>query len=148
MVDVDGARLTALGTRFSVYRTDAAVTLSVFQGAVRVERGAGMDPHIANAGTGLRFGADWIDAAQPVDETQQAWTRKRLSVDRMRLDQFVATLARYRHGHLGCDPAVAGLLLTGSYPLDNIERVLAVLEKTLPVRVRRVVPLWTMVEAL
>jgi len=64
----------------------------------------------------------------------------------MRLGDFVATLARYRRGHLGCNPAVADLLLTGSYPLDDLDRILAALEKSLPVRVHRVMPWWVTVE--
>lgn len=140
-VDVRGARLTAQRTRFSVHRTDAGVGLSVFDGAVQLALDAG-STRIARAGTRLRFGPGWIGAEEAADASQQAWIRKRLSVERMRLDDFIATVARYRHGHLDCDPAVAGLLLTGSYPLDNIDRILGALEKTLPVRVRRVMPWW------
>lgn len=146
VVDVAGARLTALGTRFSVQRDDAAVWLSVFEGAVGIAPAAGSAGRVARAGTRVRFGPDWIAANQAADETRSAWTRKRLSVEGMRLDDFIANLARYRRGHLACDPAVAGLLLTGSYPLDDTDRILAALQKTLPVRVRQVMPWWFTVE--
>jgi transmembrane sensor len=145
VVDLLGNRLTALGTRFSVFRSGADARLAVFEGAVRVELGSGAS-RTAAAGTQLHFGADWIGDAEAADEQQSAWTRKRLSVERMRLGDFVATLARYRHGYLGCSPAVADLLLTGSYPLDDLDRILAALEKTLPVRVQRLMPWWVTLE--
>ncbi|MRW82697.1 DUF4880 domain-containing protein [Pseudoduganella sp. FT26W] len=145
VVDLLGGRLTALGTRFSVFRSGAAARLAVFEGSVRIDLDAGHSLTAA-AGTQMHFGADWIGAAEAADEQQSAWTRKRLSVDGMRLGDFVATLARYRRGHLGCNPAVADLLLTGSYPLDDLDRILAALEKSLPVRVHRVMPWWVTVE--
>lgn len=145
VVDLLGGRLTALGTRFGVFRSGATARLAVFDGSVRIELDSGHST-IAAAGTQRHFGADWIGAAEAADEQQSAWTRKRLSVDRMRLGDFVATLARYRRGHLGCNPAVADLLLTGSYPLDDLDRILAALEKSLPVRVQRVMPWWVTVE--
>lgn len=145
VVDLLNGRLTALSRRFSVYRAGERASLAVYDGAVRIDLAAGAS-RLAMAGTQLHFDAEWIGAAEPVDVQQSAWTRKRLSVDQMRLADFVATLGRYRHGYLGCHPAVADLLLTGSYPLDDIDRVLAVVEKSLPVRVRRVMPWWITLE--
>lgn len=145
VVDVTGARLTALETRFNVHRHDEEMSLSVFDGAVRVDLATGAT-RVARAGTRVRIGQHGIGVDEVADETLAAWTRKRLSVERMRLDDFVANLARYRHGHLACDPVVAGLLLTGSYPLDDTDRILAALQKTLPVRVRQVLPWWTTLE--
>lgn len=145
VVDVRGARLTALGTRFLVYRQDAGVTLSVFEGAVHAAI-AGQGTRVAGAGTRLQFGPAGFGAVAPADASGDAWTRRRLSVERMRLDDFLSTLARYRHGHLGCHPAIAGLRLTGSYPLGDTGRILAALEKTLPVRVTQVLPWWVTLE--
>lgn len=145
VVDVRGARLTALGTRFGVYRAAAGVRLSVYEGAVRVVLGT-QATRLASAGQMLHFDAASFGAAAPADPAQAAWTRNRLSVERMRLDDFLATLARYRHGHLGCNPAIAGLQLTGSYPLGDTARILAALEKTLPVRVNQVLPWWVTLE--
>ncbi len=58
----------------------------------------------------------------------------------------MAELARYRHGHLAVDPAVAGLPVMGTYPLDDTDRALAMLEAALPVRVRRRLPWWVTLE--
>jgi transmembrane sensor len=53
----------------------------------------------------------------------------------MPLGDFVTELARYRSGHVACDPAVAGLRVSGTYPLADTDRVLAILGKSLPVAV-------------
>ena len=53
----------------------------------------------------------------------------------MRLDEFVAEFDRQRHGVLRCDPAVAALRISGVFPLDDSERALAALARTLPVQV-------------
>ena len=146
LVDVPQGRLRALGTRFSVRRDGDTTRVAVFDGAVRVEPGNAA-PRVVTAGFQLRFGADWIDTATPADANAAAWTEGRLVADGMRLDDFVAELARYRHGHLGCAPDVAHLRLTGSYPLADTGRILASLAATLPVRVRQVLPWWVTLEA-
>ncbi|MRW90197.1 DUF4880 domain-containing protein [Duganella sp. FT80W] len=145
VVDLPGSRLTALGTRFRVHRDNSSSLLAVYEGKVSIDQVNG-GSRIVEAGTQLQFNPDWIGDAKPTDEQQSAWIRKRLSVDRMRLDDFIATLARYRKGHLGCNPDIGDLLLTGSYPLDDTDRILAALEKSLPVRVDRLMPWWVTLE--
>jgi len=65
----------------------------------------------------------------------------------MRLQDFLAELGRYRRGQLNCDPKVAELLISGTYPIDDSERILSLLEISLPVRVRRFTRYWVTVEA-
>jgi transmembrane sensor len=83
-----------------------------------------------------------IEAPQGANEDNVAWARGMLVASGMRLDDFLAELGRYRHGHLSCDPQVAGLLISGSYPLDNTERILAMLPKALPVEVHSLTRYW------
>ena len=42
---------------------------------------------------------------------------------------------------------MANLLISGSYPLDDSERILDLLEVSLPVKVRRFTRYWVTVEA-
>ena len=58
------------------------------------------------------------------------------------LGDVIATLSRYRHGILRCDPAVAGLRLTGTFPLGNTDAVLNAIAKTLPVKIQFVTRYW------
>ena len=86
------------------------------------------------------------EPAVPADMAGSAWTRGLLIAENMRLADFLSELARYRRGHLGCDPKVADLRIVGTYALADTDRVLAALEATLPVRVRTPLPWWVVVE--
>ncbi|MEH6564377.1 MAG: FecR domain-containing protein [Halopseudomonas sp.] len=64
-----------------------------------------------------------------------AWTRGMLVVNDIRLGDFVRELARYRNGIIGCDPAVAELLLSGVFQLADQDALLDNLSRSLPVRI-------------
>ena len=65
----------------------------------------------------------------------------------MRLGDFLDELGRYRRGQLNCEANVADLLISGTYPLDDSERILDLLEISLPVKVKRFTRYWVTVEA-
>lgn len=77
----------------------------------------------------------------PLDAS--AWASGQLVVRQIRLGQLLEELSRYRHGWLRCDPAVAGLQVSGVFQLDDIDQVLSALSATLPVRIERTTPFWT-----
>ncbi|MGJ7543869.1 FecR domain-containing protein [Variovorax sp. LT1R16] len=149
VVDVPQARLRALGTRFAVRHAEDgdAVRLAVFDGTVEARPTAGGVPRTLAAGQQARVFADRVDAPVPVAPEEDAWTRGMLVADGMRLGDFIAELGRYRPGYLGCAPEVAGLRIVGAYPLADTERILAALQATLPVKVHRPMPWWTVVGA-
>ncbi|MGY2270655.1 MULTISPECIES: DUF4880 domain-containing protein [Pseudomonas] len=68
----------------------------------------------------------------------EAWTQGLLIAERMPLREVLEQLDRYRRGVLRCDPAVAGLQVSGSFSLDQPDASLDLLAKVLPVRVQRV----------
>ncbi len=70
-----------------------------------------------------------------------------LVASRMKLSDFLAEMGRYRRGRLHCDAKVASLLISGSYPLADSERILDMLELALPVRVQRFTRYWVNVQA-
>ena len=146
VVDTVQGRLRALGTRFAVRQMDAATTVAVFEGAVEVRPATpGAAALVVRAGEQTRFTATAGDPVTPADSARQAWTRGLLLAENMRLAEFIAELARYRPGHLGCAPEVADLRLVGAYDTTDTDRVLAALEATLPVRVRTPLPWWVVV---
>ena len=55
---------------------------------------------------------------------------------------FDVDLAGDRMQWLRCDEAAAVLRVSGVFSLNNSDQALAVLARTLPVRVRRVTPYW------
>ncbi|MGV2834146.1 hypothetical protein ACNPOQ_10385, partial [Pseudomonas shirazensis] len=75
-----------------------------------------------------------------------AWVDGMLVAAQMRLADFLDELSRYRHGRLSCSEQVANLRISGSYPLDDSERILQMLEVALPVSVRRFTRYWVTVE--
>lgn len=148
VVDVAHGRITALGTRFAVRCEDGgAVRVAVFEGAVQVRPEGGGDPLVLQAGQQALLHRGRVGPSASAAGYAADWQRGMLVADGMRLGDFIAELARYHRGHLGCAPAVADLRIVGAYPLADTDRVLAALEATLPVRVRRPMPWWTVVDA-
>ncbi|AVS85529.1 iron dicitrate transport regulator FecR [Paracidovorax avenae] len=148
VVDVAHGRITALGTRFAVrYEDDGAVRVAVFEGAVQLRPGDGGDGPVLAAGQQARLLRDRVEPPASAAGYAADWQRGMLVADGMRLGDFIAELARYRRGHLGCAPEVADLRIVGAYPLADTDRILEALQATLAVQVRRPMPWWTVVEA-
>ncbi|YCH23492.1 FecR domain-containing protein [Pseudomonas sp. D1-3] len=148
LLDTRHGRLQALGTRFGVREGDGFTQLSVFAGAVRIEPSIGQAAQVLQAGHQVRFGSDAISASEPVDPARQAWSRGVLLANDRRLGDFIAELADYLPGYLGCDPRVADLRLVGAYPLGDPERILQALAGSLPIRVNRRLPWWVTIDPL
>ncbi|KAF1050353.1 MAG: Protein FecR [Delftia tsuruhatensis] len=146
LVGTQQGMLRALGTRFLVRQQARLCTVSVLEGAVEVQPNAGR-PVVIEAGKQARFSDEQIVATGDNDPAAGAWSKGMLIVHRMPLADFAAELARYRPGHLGCAEAVANLPVSGIYPVDDTDRVLDMLSKTLPVRVRSVTRYWVSIDA-
>ncbi len=147
VVTVDGAA-RALGTRFSVRRSsgEEGSRVTVFEGAVEVE--AGGRRQRVSSGERLAFGTHGPGLPEPSeDAVDGAWTQGMLIARSMRLADLLAELDRYRPGILRCDPAVAELRVSGSFPLLEPERSLDLLAASFPLRVRYRGRYWATVEA-
>lgn len=145
-VETGSGRLQALGTRFTVRLIDHQTRLDVFDGTVEIRTTAGQTRRIP-AGRAARFDADTIAPLADSDRVREAWSKGRIPADNMPLGTLLEELARYRHGVINVAPEVAGLTVMGVYPTDDSDRALAMLEQTLPIRVRRTLPWWITVEA-
>ncbi|MFM0727007.1 FecR domain-containing protein [Paraburkholderia strydomiana] len=147
-VETAQGSLQPLGTRFAVRQQSGFGRLDVFEGAVRISpRDA---PHLApvvRAGQRARFTRDAISAVETISENDAAWTDGLIVAGGMRLGDFIDELGRYRAGHLSCDPAVAGLRLSGTYPLADTDRVLDTVTRILPVEVVFITRYWATVRA-
>lgn len=127
--------------RFDVRQFDGFSLVSVFSGSAN----AAGQPLLA--GHQARFAQGGWQAIAPLDPNRAAWVDGMLVVSQVRLGDFLAELSRYRLGQLGCSERVADLRISGSYPLQDSERILAMLEVALPVKVRRFTRYWVMVES-
>lgn len=138
----------ALGTRF-ILRSDAEQSqLDVLQHAVEV-RPAAAPEQVTRVASGqrLRFSAERASQIEPLPAHADAWSRGLLIVSDWRLADFLAELARYHPGHLGCAAGVADLRISGAFQLADIDSVLTNLAVTLPVRVRHFTRYWAQLEA-
>ncbi|KAB8059632.1 FecR domain-containing protein [Janthinobacterium violaceinigrum] len=149
IVRTSNGSIRALGTRFTVRQEDslldARTHVAVAQGAVEV-RPAGGRPVILQAGWQASFDGKAASAPQPLPPHADAWTRGLLYADDTPLAQVLAQLARYRHGVVRCDPAVARLRVSGVYRLHDTDQLLSLLQASLPIRVRRHSRFWISVE--
>jgi len=139
--------ISPLGTRFSAREQTDGVTVAVYEGSVALR--PARRPHAGRtlgAGEQARMHRAAVGPPRPIARGEPSWTRGVLRANDMRLGAFLEELARYRRGYLGYSPEVADLRLVGAFPLDDTDRVLAALEDSLPVRVRRVTPWWVRVE--
>lgn len=136
-------QLTALGTAFTVYQQEAITRIAVQQHAVEVALAD--DPtqtRIVKAGESLQFSASRFGAVTSGDDDNTGWTQGVLSFSDRPLGEVIATLSRYRNGVLRCDPAVADLRLSGTFPLNNTDAILTVIAQTFPVKIQSVTRYW------
>lgn len=146
LLDVAVGRLSTPGARFSLREQGDAARLVVLEGAVRVQPLDGLAQWVP-AGRQGRFDRQRLGPLAAAEASAVAWTHGMLMADRLPLAELLAELARYHHGVLRCAPAVAGLAVSGAYPLRDRGRALAMLAATYPVRVRRLTDLWISLDA-
>jgi transmembrane sensor len=141
----DGA-IEALGTRFTVRRYQDRTEVVVLEHAVAVRLPPQQDrPLLVRAGQRLDFNAVVAGPVQAADGTAALWRDGSIVVDDWPLARLLAELDRYRPGHLACDPAVAAMRVSGAFPVRDTDQALAVLARSLPVRVRRLTRYWVSV---
>lgn len=139
-VQTDDGLLDLSAGRFNVRQWSRHSGVAVFQGS------AGLDGALLESGRQARFDASGWSARRALDANSGAWVDGMLVAAHIPLGEFLDELGRYRRGQLNCDPKVAGLLVSGSYPLADSERILDLLEVALPVRVKRFTRYWVTVE--
>lgn len=148
LVETAEGTVRALGTRFTVRQWDDGRTgVAVIEDAVEITPAEGSS-RILRAGQRAMFSRFAADAPAPLGEAELAWTRGQIMADRMRLGDFAAEFARYRPGVVRCAQAVVDLRVSGVFPLQDTERILAALPNVLPVQVRRYTRYWIAIEPL
>jgi len=144
MAETAAGRILALGTKFTVRQDGAVSQVAVLEGAVELIPATNPAQVVRlDAGQAGSFNAEGAVSPPHAITSQAAWAEGVLVASDMRLDDFVAELKRYRPGHLSCDPASAGLRLSGVFPLNDMQKILASLTEVLPVRVQTFTKYWT-----
>lgn len=145
VVVTEQGRLRALGTRFLVRREGDSTRLTVLQSAVAAQPAEAADKRIVEAGQQVLMQRRQLGASQVAPPAADAWSRGMLVVENQRLDDLLASLSEYRNGYLGVDPSIAGLRISGSFPLHDSDKALAAIALSLPVQTERLGPWWTRV---
>lgn len=146
-VEAANGTLRALGTGFDVRREGERVRLVVTEHSVGVTRQGSAAQTVVQAGQSLSYDADGISPPRDVDATSlTAWRRDRLIFDRQPLGQVLDELGRYHAGLLWIrDPALRQLPVTGLFETRDLDAQLALLQQSLPIRIRKL-PWLTVVE--
>ena len=145
LVETQQGIVRAMGTRFHVRCLDNnQCRVAVFEHAVEIQSTGGSRLRV-HAGEQSDFSATHIASPVPVADSAVLWEQGMLMAQDMPLADVIAELARYRPGILRCDPEVADLLVSGALSLKDTDASLALLEKSLPVRISRVTPYWVTV---
>lgn len=134
-------KITALGTRFNVYQFAEKTRVNLYEGQVDIHTSDNHQLRL-DAGQSVEFTSSIINP--PAFDTAAApyWISKVLIADNMPLVDFIAEIARYRRGYLRVDEALAGLRISGAFPLADIDAILKSLVLTLPIEIHRVTPYW------
>lgn len=135
VITADGV-LTPIGTRFGVRQQPHHTDVTVLAGAVRVQPRDGASAQVLGAGRTTHFSTTTIAPPQPAPAAASLWVRGIVAADNVRLDQLLAELGRYRSGIVDCDPAVAGLRVTGGFQARDIDGALAQIAAMLALRLR------------
>ncbi len=147
LVETQEGEVQTAGARFGLRcLPDAHIRVSVFEHSVSVvtARGGGAT---LRAGEQAEFTGVGIGETRSVADGAALWRQGMLLAQDMRLAEVIDELSRYRHGLLRCDPAVAGLRVSGALSLTDIDSALELLAQTLPVQVVRRSDLWVTVTA-
>lgn len=143
LVETTQGTARALGTEFAVRHHDGTTQVSVFEGSVQIEpRLNAAQALVLRAGMRADYSDRIVQPAGAAEESSVAWKEGYIVARGMRLDDFLAELGRYSGDALSCDPALAGLRLSGSFPVNDIGRGLAAVAVTLNLRVETETRLW------
>lgn len=147
-ISTDQGLVSADRAQVNVRQLPHSTQVQALRGTVAIQPlGLQGDPQRLAGGQQIEFERQRFSPARPLDANSGAWVDGMLIAAHMRLADFLAEVGRYRRGQLDCDASVANLLLSGSFPLGNTERILDSLEAALPVKVRRFTRYWITVQA-
>ena len=144
IVDTPAGAIRVTGTAFDVRQSAAGqIEVTVQEGSVQVRLGPSRDqsdspPFSLTAGDQLASSANGpvlrkLSAEQIADSL--AWREGQVVFDATPLQEAVARFAHYHGRGISTSNEVSQLLISGRFPLDDLDGFLSGLEEILPVRV-------------
>ncbi|WP_338747022.1 FecR domain-containing protein [Pseudomonas putida] len=148
-IEAPQIRAQASSARFTVRQLDNGSTqLAVYRGSLQVNPAKASTWTSLQAGQLARFGPLGLLDQDALQANAAAWTEGMIVANGQPLRAFLDELGRYRHGHLGCDPALANLRVWGTFPLADSDRIIDAVAQTLKLDVQRFTRLWVNLRAL
>lgn len=147
LVQTTAGRVLTLGAQVLVRRFDQQTRVGVQQGTVVLGPDASPESLRLSAGQQASMQAQGASSVTSLAYGAGAWVHGELQVERQALADFIAELGRYRSGILRCDPAIAQLEISGTFQLDDTDRILQALAHTLPVHVSYRTRYWVNIDA-
>ncbi|MEG8201532.1 FecR family protein [Pseudomonas sp. 5FOS] len=148
LVQTRDALLEGFEGRFVARQDSDCTQVSVSHGRVAIHRPGNGQLQWIESGQNWRLDAQGAHRLEQVDMDAMAWTDGLIVTRNMRLFDFLAQVSRYRHGYLGCSEDIADVRLSGVFRLEDPEKLLQLLPRTLPVRLRQRTRWWVRVEGL
>lgn len=134
-VDAGGARVLATGTQFDVHRDGDTVDVTLVEGSVRVSAD---DRPVARlrAGQALTLNSGRLSAIKAVDTAPAtAWTRGRIVLDGMTLQDAVTAVNRYVDTPVRLDtPGFADARISGTVDTGDARSFAAAVTAVLPLK--------------
>jgi transmembrane sensor len=150
-LNVPGARAMTLRTRYGevlvsqaevcVRQLAAGCRVSVLKGRVQVRDVNGQLATL-QGGQQAPLSAGGLGAWVPFDVLQLGWRDGVLTAQNQALGDFLRELARYRPGVLRWEPNLETLRVTGSFRLDDTDRILKLLASSLGLEVQARTRYW------
>ena len=150
-LSVPGSALIAVNTRYGevqvrqaevcVRQLSTGCRVSVLKGAVQVRDVTGQLATLSNGQQAL-LKPQGLGERVPFDAQQLDWRDGVLTAQNQALGDFLRELERYRPGVLRWDPSLETLRVTGSFRLDDTDRILSLLAQTLGFEVRARTRYW------
>jgi len=133
--------LTVSQAEVCVRQLDAGCLVSVLKGSVRVRDLDGRTATL-QGGQQAPLKSSGLGAWVAFDALQLGWRDGVLTAQNQALGDFLRELARYRPGVLRWDPRLEQLRVTGSFRLDDTDRILDLLASSLGLHVQARTRYW------
>ncbi|MCH4246257.1 MAG: FecR domain-containing protein [Acinetobacter populi] len=129
LVETSQGTAQALGTQYLVRLEPRQTFVAVNQGAVKVQSLKGQ-AQILNLHQQAYFDQTKIEHVADLDISEYSWTKGFLMVNELSLKDFVDRLKPYQKGAIYLEPQLDNIKISGTYPIDDLQRVYSMLAQT------------------
>jgi transmembrane sensor len=123
----------ALGTQFDVAQEQQHTRVAVLQHAVNITNNHAKQQQRVNAGQQILFDQYNMQRIQPLQVEKFAWRKGLLIVNQLSLLDFAKKIEKNYGIHIEVEASAQSILISGSYPSNNLEHLLSALTHTYPI---------------